>query len=43
MKTLNDRVAVVTGGANGVGLGIATVLGAEGARVAILDVDGSAA
>ncbi len=43
MKTLEDRVAVVTGGASGVGLGIATVLGAEGASVAILDLDGPAA
>lgn len=43
MKTLKDRVAVVTGGASGVGLGIATVLHAEGARVAVLDVDGPSA
>lgn len=43
MKTLEDRVAVVTGGASGVGLGIATVLHAEGARVAVLDRDGPAA
>jgi 3-oxoacyl-[acyl-carrier protein] reductase len=34
---------VVTGGAAGVGLGIATVLHAEGARVAVLDVDGASA
>jgi 3-oxoacyl-[acyl-carrier protein] reductase len=43
VKTLKDRVAVITGGASGVGLGIATVLHAEGARVAILDVDRPAA
>jgi 3-oxoacyl-[acyl-carrier protein] reductase len=43
VKTLEDRVAVVTGGASGVGLGIATVLHAEGARVAVLDRDGPAA
>jgi 3-oxoacyl-[acyl-carrier protein] reductase len=43
VKTLEDRVAVVTGGASGVGLGIATVLHAEGARVAVLDLDGPAA
>jgi 3-oxoacyl-[acyl-carrier protein] reductase len=43
VKTLEDRVAVVTGGASGVGLGIATVLGAEGARVAVLDRDGPSA
>jgi 3-oxoacyl-[acyl-carrier protein] reductase len=43
VKTLEDRVAVVTGAASGVGLGIATVLHGEGARVAILDIDASAA
>jgi 3-oxoacyl-[acyl-carrier protein] reductase len=43
VKTLKDRVAVITGGASGVGLGIATVLHAEGAHVAILDRDGAAA
>jgi 3-oxoacyl-[acyl-carrier protein] reductase len=43
MKSLEGRVAVITGAANGVGLGIATVLAAEGARVAIADVDGAAA
>jgi 3-oxoacyl-[acyl-carrier protein] reductase len=43
MKTLEERVAIVTGGADGVGRGIATVLAAEGARVAILDIDRSAA
>jgi 3-oxoacyl-[acyl-carrier protein] reductase len=43
MKPLSDRVAIVTGGADGVGLGIARVLAAECARVAILDIDGAAA
>jgi 3-oxoacyl-[acyl-carrier protein] reductase len=43
VKTLEDRVAVVTGGASGVGLGIAAVLQAEGARVGVLDLDGPAA
>jgi 3-oxoacyl-[acyl-carrier protein] reductase len=43
VKTLEDRVAVVTGGASGVGLGIARVLRTEGARVAILDIDRQAA
>jgi 3-oxoacyl-[acyl-carrier protein] reductase len=43
VKTLEDRIAVVTGGASGVGHGIATVLHAEGARVCVLDRDGSAA
>ena len=43
MKTLEDRVVAVTGAASGVGLGIASVLYAEGARVALLDLDGVAA
>ena len=43
MKSLDGRVAVVTGAASGVGLGIASVLAAEGALVAILDRDGDAA
>jgi 3-oxoacyl-[acyl-carrier protein] reductase len=40
MQRLTDQVAVVTGGARGVGHGIASVLAAEGARVVIADVDG---
>src|SRR4051794_27488236 len=32
---LEGRVALVTGGSKGIGLGIATALGAEGARVAV--------
>lgn len=43
MEALADQVAVVTGAANGIGAGIAGVLAAEGARVAILDVDQDAA
>ena len=39
MQALTDQVAVVTGGARGIGRGIATVLVAEGARVVIVDVD----
>lgn len=36
---LRERVAIVTGGAKGLGRGIAEALVAEGARVAILDLD----
>ena len=39
MKSLKGQVAVVTGAASGVGRGIAQVLAAEGARVAIADVN----
>lgn len=39
MKDLAGQVAVVTGAANGVGRGIAEVLAAEGAMVAIADVN----
>ncbi|MDI3341977.1 MAG: 3-oxoacyl-ACP reductase FabG [Sphaerobacter sp.] len=36
---LQDRVAIVTGAAKGIGKGIARVLASEGARVVIADVD----
>ena len=36
---LRDKVAIVTGGASGIGRAIASALGAEGARVAVLDLD----
>ena len=39
VKSLDGRTAIVTGGAHGIGRGIATVLAAEGARVAVADID----
>ena len=43
MKSLEGRVAVVTGAASGVGRGIASVLAAEGAPVVVADVNGAGA
>ncbi len=40
---LSDDVAVVTGGGSGIGEGIATMLVQAGAKVAILDMSGTAA
>ena len=38
MKKLKDRVAIVTGGAQGIGAAYAKALAAEGARVAVADI-----
>lgn len=40
---LAGQVALVTGGASGIGAGIARVLAGAGAKVAIGDLDGAAA
>ncbi len=39
MQTLRDRVAVVTGAASGIGLGIAEAFAGEGMKVVLADVD----
>jgi len=43
MQSIEGHVAVVTGGADGIGLGIAKVLRSEGADVVLADIDGAAA
>lgn len=37
----SDEVAIVTGGAKGIGLGIATALAKSGRRIALFDLDGA--
>ena len=39
MGRFDGRIAVVTGAARGIGLGVAQRFAEEGARVAILDLD----
>ena len=43
MGQLDGMVAIVTGGARGIGAGIAKVMADQGARVGILDLDGETA
>jgi len=40
---LRDKIAIVTGAASGIGRAIALAMGAEGARVAVLDLNGDGA
>ena len=39
MDQLLNQIAIITGGATGIGLGVATKLGQNGAKIFILDVD----
>ena len=39
MMKLQDKIAVVTGGGSGIGTEICRVFAAEGAKVAVTDVD----
>jgi NAD(P)-dependent dehydrogenase (short-subunit alcohol dehydrogenase family) len=43
LRDLAGKVAVVTGGGSGIGMGIALALAQEGSRVAIADIDATAA
>jgi NAD(P)-dependent dehydrogenase (short-subunit alcohol dehydrogenase family) len=43
MSTLAGKRAIVTGGASGIGRGVAAMLAREGGRVLIVDIDGDAA
>ena len=40
---LTNKVALVTGGARGIGAAIARAMAGQGARVALLDLDGTEA
>ena len=40
---LTSKVALITGGARGIGVGIARAMASQGGRVALLDLDGAEA
>ena len=41
MTEWNERVAVITGGASGIGLGMARAFGARGMKLVLADLDGA--
>ena len=41
MARFDEQIAIVTGGATGIGYGIAKRLASEGAKVVIVDIDGA--
>ena len=43
MRSLEDKICVVTGGARGIGAAVCDELGRHGARLAVVDLDGEAA
>jgi NAD(P)-dependent dehydrogenase (short-subunit alcohol dehydrogenase family) len=43
MGRLQSKIAMITGAAGGIGAGIAAAFAAEGARVAVIDIDGDGA
>ena len=42
MFDFNDRVAVITGGASGIGLGLASKLADEGMKIVLADIESGA-